>query len=287
MREPTAIATNAEATSKRGVEGVLHVSSLQKGGSTWWRQRDLQSHPISQAIVCLGDIGLKPLIDAALARFDLKLADKMQVGLKLFSRDRITQVTVSAPALTEVLTNIEAAKALPFPEMSTETEAKRSDSGAIRVVLPERLGLVKAWDFEGTRVQVEFAFLNDSNHLVAIRDIVLTIGSDTVPDPAHFKQFVDVTPDARLPSDRYRMPVVVSAKSGVWLCAELEGPIATHLGLSDQMCTLTVGANDDYIRANFVVAGNSLIAQMVEHMQKTVVELKGAAAIALPISGAR
>jgi hypothetical protein len=43
-------------------------------------------------------------------------------------------------------------------------------------VVPERIGIVKAWDFEGTRVQVEFAFLNDTDHLVAIRDVVLRIG---------------------------------------------------------------------------------------------------------------
>jgi len=225
------------------------------------------------------------LIEAALAKFDVKLADKMQVVLKPFSRDHI-YVTVQAPTLTEVLEQGqgEEAKALPMPDLPAEAGDHRasplSETLGLKLVLPERMGVVKAWDFEGTRLHVEFAFLNDSDRLVAISNLIMTIASH----PAGFKQFVDVTPDARVPSLDHRLPIVVPARSGIWLCAEMESLVDVKLGSHDENCSLMVGANDEYLTAKFAARGNPVVAEVLEHIKKTATDLQGAAAYGLSIT---
>ncbi len=226
------------------------------------------------------------LIEAALAKSDLKLADKMQVGLKLFSRDRITYVTVEAPPLPDALDHSHAkdAKALLIPDTPAAAETSRgaplTEIPGLKVVLPERMGVVKAWDFEGTRVHVEFAFLNDTDQLLAIRHVLITIASN----PADFKQFVDVMPDVRVPSQTRRLPVVVPARSGIWLCAEMETLVDVKLGSRDQDCVLMVGANEAYVTTKFAARGNHVVAEILEHMQKAATDLKGAAAYGVSIT---
>jgi hypothetical protein len=146
------------------------------------------------------------------------------------------------------------------------------------------LDVIKAWGVNGTRVHVEFALLNDTEQLVPIRDISLLVGPGQVPDSLQFRQFVDVVPDARVPSEHYRLPVVVPAKSSRWLCAELEGPIDVRFGGADRDCTLLVALNSGNVRYRFTAQGNPIFEEILEQIQKTATDQKGAAAFGLPIS---
>ena len=227
---------------------------------------------------------MNPLLEASLVKVDAKVAEKMQNVVKFFSRD--VYVKVTAPPITELLEEAEpaSAKALPSaPDVPTEMEA----AGGLSVVVPDRIGVVKAWDFTGTRVHVEFAVLNDSDRLAAIRGVVLTIGRAEVPDAAMFKQFVDVTPDARVPSQQYRLPVVIAAHSGIWLCAELETPIDARLGTVERECALLVVVPGGHASARFTALGGSIFAAVLDRIQKTATDQKGAAALGLPISPQR
>jgi len=109
--------------------------------------------------------------------------------------------------------------------------------------------------------------------------MVLIGGGDT-PDAATFKQFVDVTPDARVPSLKNRLPVVVPARSGLWFCAELESPFDAGLGTGDRECSLVIVATSAHVVRRFSVTGNSILAEVLEDIQQTANELKGAASLA-------
>jgi len=150
----------------------------------------------------------------------------------------------------------------------------------LEVVLPLRIGVVKAYDFVGTRVDIEFALLNDTDRLDAIRNVMVLIGGGDTPDAATFKQFVDVTPDARVPSLKNRLPVVVPARSGLWFCAELESPFDAGLGTGDRECSLVIVATSAHVVRRFSVTGNSILAEVLEDIQQTANELKGAASLA-------
>lgn len=230
---------------------------------------------------------MNPLVDASLVKVNLaaKLAERMQVVVKLFSRD--THVTVQAPNFQELLDRAQLAelKALPSPDAPTESAGSApAEPPELALVMSERIGIVKAWDFNGTRAHVEFVLLNNTDQLVAIRNVVLLIGPGPVPDSAQFKQFVEVTPDARVPSERYRLPVVVAAGSGLWLCAELEGPIDVNFGAVDLECTLLASLNTGNVSYHFTAQGNPIFGAILDQIQKAATEQKGAAAFELPIS---
>jgi len=243
---------------------------------------------------------MNPLIDASLIKLKAQLAEQMKVEAQLFPRYQITNnITVEVPQ--PLLDEARAAegKGLPLPEFSPEsdaasaTEPTSTASEPPSLVLPRRIGVVKAWDFIGTRLQVEFTVLNDTDRLIAIRDVMMLIGGVEIPDPqvsgyvpdaVHFKQFVDVTPDVRLPSRR-RLPVVVRARCGVWLCAELETPEDVNFGSREHHCalwvSLSVGTN---IRCRFQVHGDALWASLITQMQETAVQEKSAASLGLPMT---
>jgi hypothetical protein len=233
---------------------------------------------------------MNPLIDASVVKVHAnvagKVAEKMKFVFKLFSRD-IVNVTVQAPSLPEFLEGIQPGeiKALLPPDAPTAAAAAPTpEPPGLSLVLPGRLGIVKAWGFHGTRVHVEFTILNNTDHLVAIRNVILLIGPGGVPDAALLKQFVDVAPDARVPSKQYRLPVVVGAKSGLWLCAELESPIAVNFGSVDRECTLVVSLNSGIVSCHFTAQGNPIFETVLDQIQETATEQQGAAAFELPIS---
>ncbi len=230
---------------------------------------------------------MNPLIDASLIK--VKLTERMHFVAQLFPK---TYVTVQVPP--ELLERAEPseARALPAPDMSGEAPAHADRAAGLAVVMPQRIGIVKAWDFTGTRLHVEFALLNDTDHLIAVRNVIVLIGGVDIPDPqvtqyvpdaALFKQFVDVTPDARLASSR-RLPVVVSARSGLWLCAELETPIDVNFGATTRECSLVVALNGGASAScRFQAHGDSLAAAFIAQMQETATQEKSAASLGLPI----
>jgi hypothetical protein len=229
----------------------------------------------------LSSDSMSPLVDAALIK--AMVAEKMQVAIKLFPRDT-THITVEVQASS--LPQAVEARALPAPDVSGDgpTASAAESRASLAVVLPIRIGVVKAYDFVGTRVHVEFALLNDTDRLVAIRNVMLLIGSGDTPDAATFKQFVDVTSDVRVPSLKYRLPVVIPARSGLWFCTEVESPFDVGLGTADRECSLVVAATSGHVVGRFTATGNSILAEVLEEIQKTANELKGAASLALPIS---
>ncbi len=230
---------------------------------------------------------MNPLIDASFIK--VKLTERMHFVAQLFPK---TYVTVQVPP--ELLEQAEPseARALPSPDVPGEAPAPADRAAGLAVVMPQRIGIVKAWDFSGTRLHVEFALLNDTDGLVAIRNVIVLIGGVDIPDPqvtqyvpdaALFKQFVDVTPDARLPSRR-RLPVVVSARTGLWLCAELESPIDVNFGATTRECSLFVALNSGTsVRCRFQVHGDSRAAAFISQMQETATQEKSAASLGLPI----
>jgi hypothetical protein len=112
---------------------------------------------------------MKPLVDisVALAKFDLKVSERMKVEAKLLSHDTTNNyVVVLAPPLTEFLTQGEEAKVLPKPDLPAHGRVGRG------------------------------------------------------------------SPTAKASSMQHRLPVIVPAKSGIWLCAELEGPLDSTLDQS-------------------------------------------------------
>ena len=117
-------------------------------------------------------------------KLNAKFAEKMQVIFKPFSRDRVTNVTVQAPDLAGLLEEVRpgAGKELPVPRIEADLPSAAGFELAARaVVMPDRIGIVKAWDLLGTRVHVEFVLLNDTERLVAIRNIVLLVGPGCNP----------------------------------------------------------------------------------------------------------
>jgi hypothetical protein len=234
---------------------------------------------------------MNPLVDASLVKeISVKLTEQMQVSAQLFPRYHITNnVTVQVPPelLEQALGSAEA-KALPAADLqaTSATPLPVGEPLGVAVVMPQRMGLdvIKAWELKGTRVHVEFALLNNTEQLVAIRDVILLIGAGPVPDSVQLKQFVEVTPTARVPSERYRLPVVVGAKSSVWLCAELEGPVDANLGAADRECTLILALNSGSVSSRFMAQGNPIFEAILEQIQDTATEQKGAAAFRLPVS---
>lgn len=234
---------------------------------------------------------MNPLVDATLVKIRAKLAEQMQVVAQLFPRYHITNnVTVEVEVQPELLQAwAPEVKALPAADLQSDagSAAPPSEPPGIALVMPRRtgVGIIKAWELKGTRVHIEFALLNNTEQLVGIRDVTLLIGPGPVPDFVQFKQFVKVTPDARVPSE-HRLPVIVGAKSGIWLCAELEGPIDVKFGSVDRECTLLVALNSGNISNSFTAQGNPIFQAVLEQIQKTATEEKGAAALELPISPA-
>jgi hypothetical protein len=240
---------------------------------------------------------VKPLIDLSLFKATLteklQLAEKVQVQAKFFSRDHITYVVPQ-----ELLDQARAAqgKALPPADLSTEPipDPPVKDPARPSLVLPIRVGVVKAWDFTGTRLQIEFAILNDSDRLIALRNIMVLIDGSEIPDPhasgyapdaVHFKQFVDVTPDVRLPSRRRRLPVVVPARTGLWLCAELESPEDVRFGASERECALFAALDDHTnLRARFAAHGDAFWGTLLAQTQEAVTGEKSAAVLGVPIT---
>jgi hypothetical protein len=153
----------------------------------------------------------------------------------------------------------------------------------VSVVIANSISTIKAWDLNGSRAQLEFAVLNDSDRLLAIRKLVLLVGPGATPDALYFKQFVEVKADARLPSDT-RLPVIVPARSGRNLCAEFEGVFDVRLGLSDRECSLVVELNDRHIDARFTARGTPGIEPVLNELEQDAKERGSAVAFTLPIS---
>jgi hypothetical protein len=239
---------------------------------------------------------VNPLIDASVIK--VKLAEQMRVVMQLFPR---YQVTVQVPPeLLEQIQHADAKAALPAHDAPSEKAEGPARLSGLSIVVPERIGVVKAWDFRGTRLHIEFAVMNDSDRLVAIRQVMVHVGAGDSPDPSaapssryhmtvlHFKQFVDVTPEARLPSKRRRLPVVVKARDSVWLCAEVESPEDVGFGEVGRKCSLLVVMNEGgALNGRFTADGDSVWASVLAEMQATATEEKSAAVIGLPIAPIR
>lgn len=242
---------------------------------------------------------MKPIIDASLVKVEAKLAETMKIVANLFPRYHVTNnITVEAPQ--ELIEQARAAegRSLPAADLSPEPGPPPvRDSTQPSLVLPTRIGIVKAWNFSGLRLQVEFAILNDTDRLIAIRNVMALVDGNEIPDPqasgyvqdqVRFKQFVDVMPDVRLPSRRRRLPVLVPARSGLWLCAELETLEDVGFGASERECSLFVALDDNSTpRARFAAHGDSFWAAVLARMQETATNEKSAAILGLPITPIR
>jgi hypothetical protein len=236
---------------------------------------------------------VSPLVDLSLVK--AQLAERIQLVVQLFPQT--TNLTVEVPPDLLDQAQPAEAKGLPSPELEFEADAPPplvDKLPGVEVVVPQKIGVVKAWDFVGTRLQIEFVILNDTDHLIAVRNLLVLIGGFEIPDPqvsqyvpdtAYFKQFVDVTPEARLPSKRRRLPVVVKARSGMWLCAEVESSEDVAFGARIQDCSLHVVLGDNTIvTCPFRVYGTSLWAALISQMQEAAIQEKSAAAVGLPIT---
>jgi hypothetical protein len=223
------------------------------------------------------------VIDASIIKqLKAQLAERMQntINIKLFSRDQITiEASIPPELLAEGRSTVQA---LPEPTHAETSQAEASHP-ELSVVIPNAIRTIIAWDLKGSRAHVEFVLLNNTDQLLAIRNVVLLVGSSATPDALYFKQFVDVKADARLPSDE-RLPVVVLAKSGLHLCAELQGPIDVKLGSADRECSLVVELNDQHVSSRFTAQGSSLTGALLDELERDAKERKVAVALALPIS---
>jgi hypothetical protein len=223
------------------------------------------------------------VIDAGfIKQLKAQLAERMQnnINIKLFSRN---QITIEASVPPELLGDGRStAEALPEPDHASSSQPAESHPAAL-VVIPNSISTIVAWDLQGSRTHIEFVFLNDSNELLAIRNVVLLVDSNPTPDALYFKQFVDVKVDARLPSE-VRLPIVVRTKSGTHLCAELQGSIDVKFGSIDRECALVVELNDRNVSCRFTAQGGSMTGAILEELAKDAKRRKVAVALALPIS---
>jgi hypothetical protein len=221
------------------------------------------------------------VIDASfIKQLKAQLAERMQINVKLFSRD---QITIEASIPPELLAEGRStAEALPEPD-HPESSQPAASQAPVSVVIANIISAIRSWDLVGSRAHLEFVLLNDSDQLLAIRSLVLLVGSGATPDALYFKQFVDVKADARLPSDE-RLPVIVPARSGRHLCAELQGPIDVKLGSANRGCSLVVELNDRNLSCSFTAQGSSLTGALLDELEKDANERKVAVALALPIS---
>jgi hypothetical protein len=227
---------------------------------------------------------VNPLIEGSLIKqFTAQLGEQVQVVLKLFSRDQTTyNVTVQAPAISELLEEARPAEAQALPVSESGTSG--STPAGLALEMPNQMTVIKAWNLKGSRVHIEFAVLNDSDQLLAIRQIVMLVGRGEVPDTLQFKQFVDVKPEVRIPSELHRLPVVVPARSGLRLCAELETPIDVGFGQVDRECSLLVILGARNVGYRFIAQGNPVFSGLLEQIQAKAEEVKGAVALTLPTS---
>lgn len=221
------------------------------------------------------------MIDASfIKQLKAQLAERMQVNVKLFSRD---QITIEASIPPELLAaNRSTTEALPGPDHAESSQPAESHP-ALSVVIPNFIRTIRAWDLQGSRAHIEFVLLNNTDELLAIRNVVLLVGPGATPDALYFKQFVDVKADARLPSDE-RLPIVVPARSGHHLCAELQGPIDVKLGSVDRECSLFVELNDRHVSCRFTAQGNFMTEAVLNELEQDAKQRKVAVALALPIS---
>jgi hypothetical protein len=221
------------------------------------------------------------VIDASfIKQLKAQLAERMQVNVKLFSRDQIT-IEASIPP-ERLAQGRSTAEALPEADHAESSQPAGSQA-PVSVLIANIISAIMAWDLEGSRAHLEFVLLNNTDQLLAIRSLVLLVGSSATPDALYFKQFVDVKADARLPSDE-RLPIVVPARSGRHLCAELQGPIDVNLGAVDRECSLVVELNDRHVSSRFTAQGNSMIKSVLDELEKDAKQRKVAVALALPIS---
>jgi hypothetical protein len=107
----------------------------------------------------------------------VQVADNVQVNVKPFSRDTYITVQLSAEELLEgqpaqveagAASEVKALKALA-PAAEADRPSEVQELAGLTLVLPQHIGVVKASDFTGTRVHIEFALLNSTDQLVAIR----------------------------------------------------------------------------------------------------------------------
>jgi len=207
-----------------------------------------------------------------------QLAERLQINVKLFSRDQITSEASIPPELLAE----NRPTALPEPDQ-TESSPPAVSHSALSVVIPNFISTIIAWEVHGSRAHVEFALLNNTEQLLAIRNVVLFVGSGAAPDALYFRQFVDVKADARLPSDE-RLALIVPARSGRHLCAELQGPIDVELGSADRQCSLVVELKDQNVSCHFTAQGSSMTGALLDELKKDAQERKVSVALALPIS---
>ena len=81
-----------------------------------------------------------------------------------------------------------------------------------------------------------------------------------------------------------RLPVVVLARAGLHLCAELQGPIDVKLGSADRECSLVVEVNDQNVSCRFTAQGSSMTGSLLAELEKDAKEREVAVALALPVS---
>lgn len=226
---------------------------------------------------------MSPLIEGNLLK---QFAEKIQVKFNVFSHDQHLHLTVQAPAMPELQEAVEATEAKALPEHIERTAPAPTEQGSpgLTLEMPNYIDVIKAWDLKGSRAHVEFAILNDSDHVLAIRDVVLLVGRGDTPNALRFKQFVDVKPDTRQPSEIYRLPVVLPARSGLRLCAELESPIDVQFGVDGRSCALEVLGTSRKAEYRFLAHGNPVLDIILSVIQEQANEANGAIAFTLPTS---
>jgi hypothetical protein len=226
---------------------------------------------------------LSPLIEGSILK---QFAEQINAKFSFFSREQHLHLTVQAPTMPELQEAVESTEAKALPEHVEPAAPTTTDQGSpgLTLEMPNYINVIKAWDLKGSRAHVEFAILNDTDQLLAIRDVVLLVGRGDTPDALRFKQFVDVKPDTRQPSEIYRLPVVLAARSGLRLCAELESPIDVQFGDDGRPCALEVLGTGRKATYRFLAHGNPVLKIILGIIQKQANAAKGAIAFTLPTS---
>jgi hypothetical protein len=207
-----------------------------------------------------------------------QFAEKLQINIKVGGRD--TYLTQQAPTVPDLLEEASAVEPKALPEVTVDSGAAAS----VVVEMPNSIAVIKAWDLLGTsRVQIEFAVLNNTDAVQAVRDVVLLVGAGDTPDAVRFKQFVDVGPQTREPSAT-RLPVILAPHAGRHLCAELEGTDVTF-GRDSRECELVVSVHGERVGYKFLAHANPVLDAILNDLiQKRAVETVSAIAFQLPTS---
>lgn len=196
----------------------------------------------------------------------------------------LTQVVINfgsvsdVPAhIRELLSVIAPNAALPGPQ----PPALPDRLGGVRVTPGDVIGVVKAFDLEGSRVHLPFQITNDLDEAIAVRTGHLTLNGWRLTP----KQFYETDGKARAPDPAARWPNLLASKATATLRVEFENLGASPVFWRHMAAELSVEVDgrQDAI-ARFEVKEQRSVKQVLDEMQEWAVQHQSATAFDLPIS---